>query len=180
MKRVKKKQTRKMKPIWSDNTLVENDAKTEEMVEAYWNKTLEDLEKSYNPTASTIPPNMVRRIMRRECQFGSMSSEVPFLLAKLVEAFMREITMRSWFYAKLKRNKNLLPADISLGVASSDKFDFLADVVPFQEITGLCERQMLFFHRKRVSRAVEHFKQLEHYREAESATGESEVADDKE
>lgn len=59
-----------------------------------------------------------------------ISNEVPYVMAKAVEMFIRDITTRAWIHTDTNRRKTIQKSDVIHATSETETYDFLIDVVP--------------------------------------------------
>lgn len=65
----------------------------------------------------------------KKCIF-MISNEVPYVMAKAVEMFIRDITTRAWIHTESNRRKTIQKPDITHATSETETYDFLIDVIP--------------------------------------------------
>lgn len=59
-----------------------------------------------------------------------IANEVPYVMAKAAEMFIRDITTRAWYHTDQNRRKTIQRPDIIHATSSTEMYDFLIDVIP--------------------------------------------------
>ena len=59
-----------------------------------------------------------------------IANEVPYVMAKAAEMFIRDITTRAWIHTDNNRRKTIQKPDIIHATSDTEMYDFLIDVIP--------------------------------------------------
>ena len=89
-----------------------------------------------------LPVTAVQRKLRSgtDCQ---ISLDVPALMTKALQLFIGEISLRAHLAIQVEDpgKKRIKPEDLTAGISSTTKFDFLRDVFPEDELTTILKMQ---------------------------------------
>ncbi|KAH3764915.1 nuclear transcription factor Y, gamma [Pelomyxa schiedti] len=78
-----------------------------------------------------LPWSRVRKMMKQDGEMTQMVSvDAAVLMTRVTELFIQDLTLRSLNHMDSTHKKTLQKSDIVHAVSSSDKFDFLIDLVP--------------------------------------------------
>ena len=98
----------------------------------FW-KRESDLIKVIDPSKldmfknNAAPLARIKKIMRLNPKVCLIASEVPVLLAKACELFMKDLTMRTWTVTESRNRKTLGLGDLASACRQDEVFDFLID-----------------------------------------------------
>ncbi|PVU90083.1 hypothetical protein BB561_005026 [Smittium simulii] len=80
--------------------------------------------------STVFPISRVKRIVKEDKSIQLCSSEAVFLIAKATEHFIKNISAESYELCQLDKRRTVQYKDISRSVEHSEKYFFLADIVP--------------------------------------------------
>lgn len=106
----------------------------EEQMRIFWNCQREEIEEMDDFKHHHFPISRIKRIIKSENNAIKLSAETPILFSKACELFVLELTLRSWFHAQQNNRGSLKKTDFAAAIRRTEVFDFLADVVPEDEI----------------------------------------------
>ncbi|XP_049359345.1 nuclear transcription factor Y subunit C-1-like [Solanum verrucosum] len=106
----------------------------EEQMRIFWNCQREEIEELDDFKHHQFPISRIKRIIKSENNVLKVSAETPILFSKACELFILELTLRSWFHAQENNRGTLKKTDFAAAIRRTEIFDFLADVVPADEI----------------------------------------------
>ncbi|CAL4985063.1 unnamed protein product [Urochloa decumbens] len=99
-------------------------------LDEFWRKTLEEINNTVNFNDHVLPASYVAKMIRDNQGSFTMSSDTPPCVAKLLEIFIQELTVRAWMCAKSHdRSSTILESDIYEAISSSESHAFLNDVL---------------------------------------------------
>ncbi|KAL6778130.1 hypothetical protein ACKKBG_A17035 [Auxenochlorella protothecoides x Auxenochlorella symbiontica] len=81
----------------------------------------------------TLPLARIKKIMKSDEDVRMISAEAPVLFAKACEFFVLELTQRAWQAAEENKRRTLQRNDVAMAIQHIDVFDFLLDIVPYEE-----------------------------------------------
>lgn len=86
-----------------------------------------------------IPPTSVSKELKRLLPDMAIAADVPPLIAKALELMVSEVSLRSLLSLRMEdpRRKRVQPGDITAGLSSTSRFDFLRDVTPPDELATI-------------------------------------------
>uniref|UniRef100_A0A453SZI6 Transcription factor CBF/NF-Y/archaeal histone domain-containing protein n=2 Tax=Aegilops tauschii TaxID=37682 RepID=A0A453SZI6_AEGTS len=76
----------------------------------------------------------IRKIMKADEGVHMISAEAPVVFSKACEMLTLEMTMRSWMVTEENKRRILKKSDVAAAVARTDVYDFLADIIPLDEM----------------------------------------------
>ncbi|CAE7853779.1 NFYC3 [Symbiodinium sp. KB8] len=90
-----------------------------------------DMTEQQYKTHNDLPLARIKRIMKADEDVRMISAEAPVLLAKAVEMFVADLTMRSWQHSsrELAKRKTLSKYDVQLALSHTPYFDFLVEII---------------------------------------------------
>eukprot|EP00164_Ancoracysta_twista_P000829 GFYU01001094.1.p1 GENE.GFYU01001094.1~~GFYU01001094.1.p1 ORF type:complete len:233 (+),score=50.22 GFYU01001094.1:254-952(+) len=98
-------------------------------------RTVEELEEMLDEFRNhQLPLARIKKIMKSDEDVRMISAEAPVLFAKGCELFVLELTLRSWAFTEEGKRRTLQRNDIATAINRTDVFDFLAEVIPKEEI----------------------------------------------
>ena len=72
--------------------------------------------------------------MKSDEDVRMISSEAPILFALACRLFITELTHKAAFHARKQQRKTLQRNDVAKVISENEKFDFLLDVIPREEM----------------------------------------------
>lgn len=83
-----------------------------------------------------FPLARVKKVMRLDplTNRTMLSQDAPLVMAKVAELFTKDITDKAWAQTKAAGRRTLQRADISAAALSNEKFDFLVDLLPYEDL----------------------------------------------
>ena len=98
----------------------------------FWKREA-DLIQNIDPLSSekfkndAAPLARIKKIMKLNPNVCLIGSEVPVILVKACEMFMRDLTMRTWTETEARKRKTLGLGDLEIACRRDEVFDFLID-----------------------------------------------------
>ena len=94
-------------------------------------------EASDNEGKAIFPLARIKKVMRLDPVSSKImfSSEAPSMMAKAAELFVRDITEKAWEQTQEAGRRTLQRIDVSAAVLASEKFDFLVDFLPAEDLS---------------------------------------------
>ena len=90
-----------------------------------------------------IPVTAVLKTLKAgtDCQ---ISFDVPALMTKALQLFVAEICLRAHLALQVEdpKKRRIKPEDLTAGISSTSKFDFLRDVFPEDELTTILQMHL--------------------------------------
>eukprot|EP00924_Labyrinthula_sp_SR-Ha-C_P000207 maker-scaffold_25-snap-gene-0.39-mRNA-1 protein AED:0.00 eAED:0.00 QI:103/1/1/1/1/1/2/45/305 len=79
-----------------------------------------------------MPLARIKKIVKLDPKINMLGTDVPVVLAKAIELFIGELSMRAWLDAAQQRKKTIKFQNIASAIPLCKEFDFLIDIVPRQ------------------------------------------------
>ena len=85
-----------------------------------------------------FPPTVVAKSIRQAADL-MIARDLPVFMAKVLELFVSELTLRAYLAMKSEDPKRvrISPSDITAGISANSRFDFLRDVLPQDELVTI-------------------------------------------
>ena len=81
-----------------------------------------------------LPLARIKKIMKSDEDVRMISSEAPILFALACRLFITGLTHKAAFHARKQQRKTLQRNDVAKVISENEKFDFLLDVIPREEM----------------------------------------------
>ncbi|KAJ1267664.1 hypothetical protein BS78_07G074700 [Paspalum vaginatum] len=99
----------------------------EQQLQAFWSGQLAETKQTTEFKTHSLPLARIKRIVKAEAEVPRIGGDVPLLLAKACEMFIKELTLRAWLHTEDNKRRTLQKKDVTAALASTDVFDFLVD-----------------------------------------------------
>ena len=118
----------------------------QDQLNMFW-KREEQIAKNLDPhdtdmfKCDAAPLARVKKIMRLDEKINLIGVEVPVLLRKACDMFMKDLTMRTWAHTEAKQRKTLGLGDLGDAMKEDEMFDFLIDFQPHVVTTSAASKK---------------------------------------
>ena len=94
-----------------------------------------EINRVEGPHQSIIPVTAVSKQLKKFTEFR-LAAEVPVVVTKALELMISELSLRAWLSARMEdpNRCRLRPEDLTAGICSTARLDFLRDVLPADEL----------------------------------------------
>ncbi|KAJ0982964.1 hypothetical protein J5N97_011219 [Dioscorea zingiberensis] len=108
----------------------------QQQLQIFWANQYQEIAATNDFKNHSLPLALLRikKIMKADEDVRMIAAEAPVLFARACEMFILELTHRSWAHTEENKRRTLQKNDIAGAIMRTDAFDFLADIVPSEEL----------------------------------------------
>lgn len=106
----------------------------QQQLQLFWANQYQEIAATNDFKNHSLPLARIKKIMKADEDVRMIAAEAPVLFARACEMFILELTHRSWAHTEENKRRTLQKNDIAGAIMRTDAFDFLADIVPSEEL----------------------------------------------
>ncbi|KAI4352172.1 hypothetical protein L6164_006450 [Bauhinia variegata] len=113
-----------------DSNKISQAKEEEQAVQQFWQQQMLDIDNNEVPNNHPqLPLAEIKKMIRADREF-KISAELPIVLGKACEIFIKELALRTWMCTEESKRRTMHICDMARAVERSDFLDFLRGVIP--------------------------------------------------